>query len=203
MKNMFMVLTAGLVLSVQSHAGVWGSWAAGGTACNSSNVSVIDNGTSLAVLFDGFGINMPEGDMGDGLSARKSCTFRIQLTPPRGYYLAGFKQTYSGGVIKSRRSSAQLNIRYNIGSVVGQPLPIVFRDGDEIAPEDIDSLFTRQYDTNLLVASCGGSTTYGLNMSLTGTRRNASYEHIIAGLDSVDADFVQKMVLIPAYRLCP
>lgn len=201
MRNFLTVLVCGLAVSAQSYAGVWGSWAAGGTACNSGNVSVIDNGSSLAVLFDEFGINMPEDDTGDGLSSRKSCTFRIQLTPPRGFYLAGFKQVYSGGIIKSRRSSAQLNVRYNVGSAVGTPLPIVFRDGQEIRPQDSASLFQRTYDNSLLVASCGGSTVYGLNMSMTGSRRSYD-EHLVGGLDSVDADFVQKVVLIPEYKLC-
>jgi hypothetical protein len=203
MKYMLTALVCGLAVSSQSFAGIWGSWAAGGTACNNSNVSVIENGSSLSVLFDEFGVVMPEGDVGDGLSARKSCTFRIQLTPPRGFYLAGFKQVYSGGIIKSRRSSAQLNIRYNVGTVRGNPLPIVFRDGDEIRPQDSDSLFSRTYDNNLAVVSCGGSTVYGLNMSMTATRRDYDYEHIMGGLDSVDADFVQRVVLIPAWRLCP
>lgn len=204
MKNKLAVLVCGLVLSAQSFAaGTWGAWAAGGTACNSGNVSVINNGASLSVLFDEFGVNMPEGDVGDGLSARKSCTFRIALTPPKGFYLAGFRQVYSGGIIKSKRSSAQLNIRYNVGSINASLRPIVFRDGDEIRPEDNDSMFSRTQDDSLLVLSCGGSTVYGLNMSMTATRRNIDYEHIVGGLDSVDSDFVQKVVLVPSYKLCP
>ncbi len=190
-----------LALCTQSYAGIWGNWIAGGTACNNYNVGVVENGDTLSVLFDEFGVNMPERDVGDGMSARKSCTFRITLTPPRGFYLAGFKQVYSGGMIKSARSSAQLNIRYNVGAAVGRPLPIVFREGDTIRPQDNDSLFTRTYDNNLLVASCGASTVYGLNMSLTATRRSYS-DHLMGGLDSVDAEFTQKMILMPVFLAC-
>jgi hypothetical protein len=202
MRKIGFVLAVAMVLSSQSDAGIWGGWIAGGTACNAGNVNVVENGNTLSVLFDEFGVFMPEGDVGDGMSIRRSCTFRIQLTPPSGFYLAGFKQVYSGGVIKSSRSSAQLNVRYNVGSAVGTPLPIVFREGQVIRPEDSQSMFTRTYDNNLLVANCGGNTVYGLNMSLTATRRNYR-EHIVGGLDSVDADFSQKVILIPDFQLCP
>ena len=200
LKTLF--LTLAVAIAGQAQAGIWGNWVAGGTACNFNNVGVIENGNSLSVLFDEFMVNMPQGQQGEGTSVRKSCTFRIQLTPPNGFYLAGFRQVYSGGLIKSRGSSAQVNIRYNVGSVVGQPIPILFREGVEIRPEDSNSLFTRTYDNNLLVANCGGSTVYGLNMSLTATRRSTWNEHVVGGLDSVDADFQQKIILIPEFRLC-
>lgn len=182
---------------------VWGNFIAGGTACNATNVSVIEMGNSLAILFDAFGVNMPEADFGDGLSARKTCNIRITMTPPKGFYLAGFDQVYSGGLIKSRNSSAQLSIRYNIGSVVGQPQPIVWRNGQTIRPEDSSSLFQKKYRNDLLVASCGGSVIYGLNMTMSATRANDYTEHLVGGLDSVDASFNERLVLIPEYRLCP
>ena len=203
MINKTWLVVCALALAAQAHAGVWGSWNAGGTSCNAGNVQVLDNGNSLSVLFDAFGVNMPQGDSGDGLSSRKTCTFRIQLTPPKGYYLAGFRQTYSGGLIKSSRSSAQLNIRYNIGSVVGNPLPIVWRQGETIRPEDPSSIFNKVYYNNLLVASCGGSTVYGINMTFSATRPNMFGEHLVGGLDSVDADFIQRVILIPEWALCP
>ena len=202
MKNNYWLLLGAMVMALPAHARVWGEFIAGGTSCNSSNVSVIENGNDLSVLFDAFGLNMPEGDMGDGLSTRKTCNFRITLTPPKGYYLANFRQLYNGGLIKSRRSSAQLNIRYNVGPVQGMPLPIVWPNGLEVRPEDSSSLFSRTYSNNLLVASCGGSTIYGINMQFSGTRSNAFSEHLIGGLDSVDASFVQRIVLIPEWRLC-
>lgn len=182
---------------------VWGDFIAGGTACNNNNVSVIENGNNLSVLFDNFGVNMPQQDFGDGLSARKTCTFRISMTPPKGFYLAGFDQVYSGGLIKSRNSSAQLNIRYNIGSVVGQPLPIVWRNGTTIRPEDPSSLFQKSYHNDLLIVACGGSTIYGLNMSMTATRSNDFSEHVVGGLDSVDATLTRRLDLIPVWRVCP
>lgn len=194
-------LACAWAMSFSAHAGIWGDYIVGGTACNYNNVSVIQNGESISILFDEFGVNMSQGDFSGGTSARKTCNFRIQLTPPQGFYLAGFKQVYSGGLIKSRNSSAQLNVRYNIGSVVGQPLPIVWREGQTIRPEDDASLFSRTYYNDLLVASCGGSTVYGLNMNMTATRRSVQ-EHLVGGLDSVDADFVQRIVLIPQWRLC-
>ncbi|MBI4403917.1 MAG: DUF4360 domain-containing protein [Deltaproteobacteria bacterium] len=202
MKRVFLTTWLVMSLALWAEAGIWGSWIAGGSSCNPSNVSVIDNGNSLSVLFDAFSINMPRGDYVDGMSSRKTCTFRIALTPPSGFYLAGFKQLYSGGLIKSRRTSAQLNIRYNVGSVIGRPLPIVFVEGDEIKPEDPRSLFAKTYYNNLLVAACGQSTVYGINMSFSATRRTLS-EYLIGGLESVDADFTQRVILIPEWALCP
>lgn len=185
-----------------AHARIWGDYIVGGTSCNSMNVGVIENGDNLSVLFDEFQMNMPLNATGDGMSARKTCNFRIQLTPPSGYYLAGFKQVYSGGLIKSRRSSAQLNIRYNIGTVQGAPLPIVWQSGMEITPENPSSLFSRTYNNNLLVANCGASTVYGINMNFTALRPSQFGEYLMGGVDSVEAEFAQKLVLIPEWRLC-
>lgn len=196
------VLLSALAFVTSAQAKTWGDYIVGGTACNANNVSVIDNGTSLSVLFDEFGVYMPQMDYGDGSSVRKTCSFRIQLTPPKGYYLANFRQVYSGGLIKSRRSSAQLNIRYNVGTAVGQPTPIVWGEGTEITPDNPRSLFSRTYSNDLLVASCGGSTVYGINMQLSALRRSTNQDYVVGGLDSVDADFVQKLVLIPEWRLC-
>lgn len=189
------------LFALRANAGIWGDYIIGGSACNSGNVSVIDNGDSIAVLFDSFGINMPQNTTGDGLNTRKTCNFRVSLTPPKGFYLAGFRQVYSGGIIKSLRTSAQLNVRYNIGSVVGQPLPITWTEAQRIQPSDANSMFSKTYYNNLLVASCGGKTVYGLNMTFSAARRTAN-DFLIAGLDSVDADFEQKVILIPEWRLC-
>lgn len=191
-----------LAVPVGTDRGMWGDYIAGGTSCNNSNVGVIQNGESLSVLFDAFGVNMPQSGFGEGASVRKTCNFRITMTPPNGFYLAGFRQVYSGGLIKSARSSARLDIRYNVGTVVGRPAPVVWNEGTVIRPEDHSSTFSRTYDNNLLVANCGGSTIYGINMTLAATRRNTSTEYVVGGLDSVDADFVQKLELIPEWRLC-
>lgn len=201
MKIKYWLLYA-VLAAMPAHARVWGDFIAGGTSCNSSNVSVIENGDNLSVLFDSFGVNMPQGQVGDGLSTRKTCTFRITLTPPRGYYLANFRQLYSGGLIKSRNSSAQLNVRYNVGPIARTPAAIVFPAGRVIRPEDASSLFQREYSDNLLVASCGGSTIYGINMQMSATRPNASLEHLVGGLDTIDASFVNELTLIPEWRLC-
>jgi len=188
--------------ALPAQARVWGDFIAGGSSCNSSNVSVIEMGDNLSVLFDSFGVNMPQGQVGDGLSTRKTCTFRITMTPPRGYYLANFRQLYNGGLIKSRRASAQLNIRYNVGPIAKTPPTIVWGSNQEVRPEDAASLFSREYRDNLLVASCGGSTIYGINMQFSATRPNASLEHLVGGLDTIDASFENVLTLIPEWRLC-
>lgn len=198
----FMALWCALAVVPAAQAGIWGDYIASGSACNSGTVSVLENGDSLAVLFDSFGVNMPQGSTGDGLSSRKTCNFRIEVTPPRGFYLAGFTQVYSGGLIKSRRSSAQLNITYNIGAVRGRPLPITWSEGREITPEDEASLFSKSYRNDLLIASCGGKAVYGLNMNMTATRKSVHSDFVIGGLDSVDAELVKELVLIPEWRLC-
>lgn len=203
MKKNYWLLCSAVLIALPAHARVWGEFIAGGTSCNSSNVSVIEMGNDLAILFDAFGVNMPAGALGDGLSTRKTCNFRITVTPPKGFYLASFKQLYNGGLIKSRRASAQLNISYNIGAVRKTPLPIVWGSNYEVRPEDAASQFSRSYVNNLLVASCGGSTIYGINMQFSATRPNSYYEHLVGGLDSVDASFVHELTLIPEWRLCP
>ncbi len=203
MTKRYLMLFCALAVTSPSFAGpVWGNWVAGGSSCNANNVHTVDNGSSLSVLFDEFGVNMPTGDTGDGKSARKTCNFRIQLTPPSGFYLARFRQVYSGGLIKSANSSAQLSIRYNVGSVVGQPLPIYWNKGQVIEPTDPASLFTKTYNNNLLVLNCGASTTYGINMTFSATRSNIFADHLVGGLDSVDADFIQRVILVPEWELC-
>ena len=196
------ILVCALAMSVGAHAKIWGDYIVGGNACNYGNVSVLESGDNLSVIFDEFSVNMPLGSYGEGTSIRKTCNFRITLTPPQGFYLAGFKQLYSGGLIKSRRASAQLNIRYNIGAAAASPLPIVWSSGREITPEDPASMYSRTYNNDLLVASCGGSTIYGVNMSLSALRPTTHSDYLIGGLDTVEAEFTQKLVLIPQWRLC-
>jgi hypothetical protein len=203
MKIKYSLLALGVLITAQAKAShtMWGEFAAGGSSCNRGNVSVIENGDTLAVLFDEFGVNLPQGSFGDGLTVRKTCTFRIELTPPSGFYLAGFTQLYSGGLIKNRNSSGQLTIRYNVGPVASRPMNIVWLRGDDVRPEDADSLFSKEFTNNFLVANCGGRTAYGINMTFSASRPSVR-DHIVGGLDSVDARFLQKVVLIPEYRLC-
>lgn len=191
-----------LVLSVGAQARIWGDYIIGGNACNYGNVQVLESGDNLSILFDEFGVNMPLGSYGEGTSVRKTCNFRITLTPPSGMYLAGFKQVYSGGLIKSRRSSAQLSVRYNLGALVANPLPIKWSSSQAITPDDPASLYTRTFNNPLLVANCGGSTIYGINMTLTGLRPNVSTDFLVGGLDSVEAEFTQKLILVPEWKMC-
>jgi hypothetical protein len=201
MKKLLGIAAAALI-STQSWAGpIWGQWVAGGTACNNYNVQAIENGTSLAVLFDEFYLNMPQHDFGDGTTVRKTCSFRIQLTPPSGMYLARMRQVYRGGVMKSYNSQGQLNIRYNIGSVVGTPAAVIFRRGEAISASSPLSNFAKTYQNDLLVRNCGGRTTYGINMTLSG-QRSSTGEFLVAGVDSVDADFTQRLELIPEWAYC-
>lgn len=202
-KNVLFLAVAVGALSAEASDSIWGNWIAGGTSCGTNNVQTVVNGDSLSVLFDEFGVNMPQGAKGDGTTARKTCTFRITMTPPSGFYLARFRQVYSGGLIKSANSSAQLNIRYNVGSVVGRALPIIWENGTTVSPEDPESIFSRTYQNNLLVANCGESTVYGINMSFTAVRGNPFSDFLVGGLDSVDAQFIQRVVLVPEWEMCP
>ncbi len=183
-------------------APVWGSWAAGGTSCNAGNVQLTEHASSLSVVFPRFGVNMPRNGLGDGLSAQRTCTFRISITPPPKSYLAGFKQIYSGGLSKSASARAELGIHYNIGSLTAQPLPVVWRKGQVIATSDPEALYTKSFYNNFPNAGCGTSTAYGIEMSLSASRGNLTSDHLVGGLDPVDADFVQKVVLIPEWASC-
>lgn len=195
-------LIALLALSYNARGDTWGDFIASGTACNSSTVYPITNGNALSVLFSDFSVGMNEfSRFPDGLQARKTCNFRMKITPPRGYYLARLRQVFSGGIIKSANSSASLAIRFNIGTSVERPFPVVFPEGYSINPGDLDSVFEQEYDNFFTVASCGGGSIYGVNMSITAARRNYS-EFLLAGVDSEDAEFTTQIKFIPEWRLC-
>jgi Domain of unknown function (DUF4360) len=194
---------AALLASSISQASIWGSWGASGTACNNGNVQVIDSGSTVSILFDEFGVSMPQNQVGDGLQSQKTCNFRIQLTPPRGFYLARLRQVFSGGVLKSTGSQAKLDVRYFLAGGLNTVMsPIVFPSYQAISPSNSASVYTRTVTDNMLAYACGGSTTYGLNMKIQATRQHTG-QHVLMNLDSVDTSFTQRVELVPEWLACP
>src|SRR5947209_8234024 len=97
--------------------GKWGDLVAGGNACNRKNVTRIEDGENLSLIFNALTIDMPEGSRGDGTHVNRTCHLRINIQHPEGQRLASFKQVYSGGIIKSANSASQLEIRYSIDAM--------------------------------------------------------------------------------------
>lgn len=171
--------------------------------CNHSNTQVIQNGNALSVVFDDLGADMPQGAEGDGRNVRKNCHFRIRLNAPRDQYLAGLRQVYSGGVIKSKGAVGALEFSYNLGPRVAAPA-LVWKQGVEITPDSPDSLFTRVVDEAVAQPrGCSAQTTqYMVRISFSASRRNLQ-EYFVGGLDSYDAEFASKLDLVPTWKPCP
>jgi hypothetical protein len=191
-------------LAAPAGASIWGDWAASGNGCNANNVSVLDSGNTLAVLFDEFGIRMPAGQTGDGLTSTKNCNFQISVQVPSGYYLSGFTQLFQGGILKSARSAAQLKIQYVVGPAGGHPIALVWNANQAIDASSPNSSFSRQIDEPLAPLFCDNAKPmfYKLAMSFNGMRPSLN-DFLEGGLDSVDAGPNARLWLTANWAPCP
>ncbi len=199
MKKAIASLLIALVPSA-SFAKHWNEWIVEGQ-CNKANVHLVENGDSLSVLYDELGVNMPQGKPGDGNDGKRVCHFRIVIVPPPGTYLAHITQTFAGGLIKSAKSSARMDIRYRIGDLKEKPGAIEWKHGTAVAPEDPASIFTRTFDEEIPVAGCPAKTRYQVTLVVAAKRKDAS-EFVIAGWDSFDTDFIHRVIVTPVFRRC-
>lgn len=197
MRSFSLAILAAFALAASARADVWGEWYVGGNACSPASVRAVETDGRIFVNFDELGIRMPLGERGDGFSARKTCALRVKLNPPEGYFLAGFRQVYRGGLIKSLGASARLNIRYSLGTELGNALPLAWDELTAINAEDPDATFDREYYNDLSAAACGEPTIYGLNLTLTAARHDTD-EFFVGGLDAMDS----RLELIPLWEPC-
>lgn len=169
--------------------------------CRSQNTHVIENGDSLSILFDDLGIEMPEGEQGDGKHFQQSCRFRVRISFPRDRYLSGLRQVFSGGVIKSKGSMGSLMLINMLQSTHGFP-GIHWKQGVAIGPESEASLFTKVLVDRLPEPSgCSGNFRYGMQVRMSATRKDLK-EFFIGGLDSYDAELIQRLDLVPEWKPC-
>jgi len=171
-------------------------------ACDKRRTHIIENGGSLSVLFDDFNANMPANQVGDGNHVHKICNFRIRLSFPRDAYLSNLRQVYSGGVIKSRLANGFFRILYRLGPKVSELTQLPFRVGSTITAESPRSLFTKTFDDPIpQPKNCKGELRFDTRVALEAKRPNQK-EYFIGGLDSLDAELIQRLDLIPTWKAC-
>jgi hypothetical protein len=157
-----------------------------GRKCKSEDVQVIANGNAFAVLFNRFGIDMGENDRTEGKARTEVCEVWVDFKIPTNQCLDRLEQVFSGGIIKSKNSSGFLNIAYVVPGIAGHKLT-TWRQGDEIQPEDSDSLFTLELSKSANRHSCvRGKVRYIVVMVYSAVRRTYTPDFFVSNLDSVD-----------------
>ena len=199
MKKIFLLLFLG-VFSSFAQGKPWKDWQISGN-CTRNQTQFIENGNALAVILSDYTVNLPMHEEGDGKNARKVCNFRAQIAVPAGMYLESVTQTYAGGIIKSQGTSAELRIKYHIDSLMENPPALVWSESTQLAPEDLDSLFTRTYTSTLPHKKCAPRLNFAIQLNLSAKRKSYS-DFVIGGLDSIDADFAHRLVLQPRFKPC-
>lgn len=179
----------------------WGKWKLVGNGCRPESTQTVQNGDALSVVFSDFGINMPQGEIGEGEMVQKTCHLTIDLDPPAGMQLDGFEQLYQGGLVKSAGSRGTLVIRYHVGNKKGEPQRIDWKQGMAIAPESPDALFSHTYETRVNGHQCKQLTSYEVELALSGQRRGQG-EFFVGGLDTIDAQFRHRVRVTPRWKPC-
>lgn len=164
--------------------------------------AVVVNGQVLSILFNNFTVNMPMGDAGgDGMMKRVACRFDLDITPPEGMVLTGFRQVLSGGFIKSKGSFANIGLQYKIsGPMLMKNL--AFNMGESIGPDSPRSVFNQIYDDVIPAARrCREVQSYTVRVAMNATRLSRA-EYIVGGLDSLDAEATPSLSVTPVWRAC-
>jgi hypothetical protein len=178
---------------------VFDNWQVSGNACNSNTVFVVANGGSVSVLFDGYNVEMLEGEKKDRKN-NLTCELKMQVTPPPGMELDGFAQLFSGGIIKSSGASARLKIQYKLANAMNSQ-EIAWPAGRAITPEDAESVFFKNYNDPVPSRNCKARSQYHLKLHLQASRK-ATSDFLVGGLDSLDADVSAHLELKPKWRPC-
>lgn len=178
----------------------WKDWQIGGS-CTPDNTQVIEAGNAISILLDSFGVQMPAGEMGDGLEVRRTCWLRLAVNPPPGMFLDKFRQTYRGGMVKSANSKARFDVRYQIDADDKERNPLNWRKGQAIDPASPESVFEVTYDDDVRMKKCGRPMKYGISLVFIGQRPSPN-EFVIGGLDSIDADW-REVKLEAVWSKCP
>ncbi len=200
MRIIFLVFAL-LCLNGHAEDSIWGDWHSGGNACDEHDVEVVKNGNSLSIIFNRFSLNLTSAPKSDGNAGMKYCRFQVQFTPPAGMFLAGFSQVYSGGMIKSPKTSAELNIRYRLGPFIGNPKAVRWENGKGINPGDQASAFVQSYNDNYRSVICREKSVYVVDMDLKGLRVGNN-EFLNGGLDTLDAQSGTNLSFVPQWQPC-
>lgn len=181
--------------------GKWNKHKVSGDGCR-DKISVIVNGDTLSVLFDNFTVNMPMGDPGgDGLVTRKFCNFQTELTPPEGMVLAGFRQVFNGGMIKSKGAKGMLRMGYRLGGPP-QMKQMVWNAGESIGPDHPASIFSQAFEDTITQKNrCKDVQLYDLRLELSAQRRDRT-DYFVGGLDSVDTQMLPSVSVEPLWKAC-
>jgi len=179
---------------------IWGDFQVFGTSCNEGNVQILKGDSTLSFIFDDFGLHMPANGVGDGAEITKTCHLRVIFTPPPGYFMGGFEQVFSGGIIKSAPTVALLKMAYRVGPIIKES-QIHWKNGEEITPANPRSVFTKVFSDPLRPVVCREKAIYAVRMELTGIRRNKQH-FIEGGLDTLDANATPALRLVPQWKPC-
>jgi hypothetical protein len=171
--------------------------------CSKRNMEIIENAGVLSILLHDFGANMPLGQEGDGKLVRKVCQFRVRITFPTDQYLAGLTQVFSGGLIKSKQASGQLQIFSRIFKDIHMPQPLRWKAGEAISPESEKSLFSIVLDEAIpKPTQCRGRIQYQTRLSFLAARPDVQNEFFVGAVDSIDSEMTQRFDLIPNWQRC-
>lgn len=195
----FLVL---FTLAVPVFAGPFVDLDLGGT-CTKDNSLVIENGDAISILLNDFGVRMPMGEEGDGLQTRKTCWVRLKIKSPKDQYLAGLEQVYRGGLIKSKKASARIVLRYNFAHIDKEREARNYPAGREVRPQDPESEFVQTVEDDLTDAKCGKVTLYATAMVFQAQRPNFNAEFVVGSIDTIDMQLKKRRIeLRPRFKKC-
>lgn len=197
MKEKLGIVVASLLLSGGASADVFTAGYVAGNACSVDTTSAYEENGRLRVGLNSMAVDMPYGSFGDGLTVRKSCTLRFVIAVPDGQRLASVVQSYRTMMTKSTGVSARLAIRSNVGGQAGRLADLVYGTDTVVSLDDGSGL---GFDTRELVVNeglCGGTATYGMNLSLVASRQNL-YSEMSGGLALGDS----ALEIEPVFEAC-
>jgi len=164
-----------------------------GRKCTGDAVQVLTNGNTFSILFNEFGINMSEGDRTEGKARAEVCHVIVDFNVPNNQCLDRLDQVLSGGIIKSRNSSGVLNVAYSVPAIADVK-HIIWKYGNEIRPEDEDSLFTLDLSKAANRHVCiRGNIRYNLVMVYSAVRKTFSPDFFISNVDSEDSEITLRL----------
>lgn len=170
-----------------------------GNACSKEDIQIVTNGDAVSVVLSRFVLDLPEGDRAAGTQKTAFCKVGLNLTPPEGKRIVGFRQTFSGSILKSRDTRVALDVTYKLGKRKVSKLPFVWKRGEVVSPEMVDSIFALGVK-NRLKSKCRPELDYILRLDLYGVRDSIKNDFILAGIDTVDGQFA--IDIEPIYAPC-
>lgn len=199
-KGIVFALTFLAVSARADDSSIFQDWQVGGNGCDETNVHVLRSYDTVALLFDAFSVQLQSKQDKD-LVVQRRCNFKIEVLPPAGFYLAGFTQLYSGGIVKTGGTEVKLDIAYKVASVQNQQT-IEWKMGQKIRPEDPESSFSRTYTDLASKLACRERFQYHIRMDLMVHRRGKA-QGVAVGLDTIDTRAGSEVSMIAQWKPCP